>query len=274
MRRIILGIVIVLMLSTPCLAQEIEPERLFSFHGTRWLRCYMSVQIPMGFGEEVDFYIGCDDHSVGYYKGKVFTCDLEGVDCIYHEKRKYPTRVFIDYVFKPPTQFYGERAFGLVVRIILPIGFGFETGFHRLYEKPTGWITYNYLGYFTGLYFKIDNNWIAPSIIYEIWPDKGETGTTLTLHILGIDTTFQDNPPVEITFDPPDGLTVSAGKHTCLHSQLLGIGSAYIHMCILIVVGDQVAGHFEGPTARVAIGTYNGRNGCADSTWLCLSIWL
>jgi len=58
---------------------------------------------------------------------------------------------------------------------------------------------------------KTNDNWIIIETVSGISPNQGEQGTTLTYVILygGKYTTFQDNHPVEVNFDPPDGLTVS-----------------------------------------------------------------
>ena len=61
-----------------------------------------------------------------------------------------------------------------------------------------------------GIMLKIDNNWKPEEIFQSISPNRGDQGTTLTdVHIQCVNTFFQDNPPVEINFIPPDGLTVS-----------------------------------------------------------------
>jgi len=57
---------------------------------------------------------------------------------------------------------------------------------------------------------KAEDNWTPPESIFMISPDQGEQGTTLKdVTIRSINTTFQDNSPVQIIFDPPDGLTIS-----------------------------------------------------------------
>jgi hypothetical protein len=57
---------------------------------------------------------------------------------------------------------------------------------------------------------KAEDNWIPPEFIFLIGPSHGEQGTTLTdVNIWSTNTFFQENPPVEVIFDPPDGLTVS-----------------------------------------------------------------
>ena len=37
MRKTILGIVIVLLVATPCLAQKVEPDAIYRLHGTAWM---------------------------------------------------------------------------------------------------------------------------------------------------------------------------------------------------------------------------------------------
>jgi hypothetical protein len=63
---------------------------------------------------------------------------------------------------------------------------------------------------YMALLIKIDDNWTPPEQIMSISPNQGEQGTTLTdVSIWSRNTTFDDDSPVEISFDPPDGLTIS-----------------------------------------------------------------
>jgi hypothetical protein len=65
MRKTILGIVIVLLVTTPCLAKEIEPDGFFSIEGTLWY----SYGIIFSFFPPV-VIVGSDE--IGFYKGKVY----------------------------------------------------------------------------------------------------------------------------------------------------------------------------------------------------------
>ena len=60
-----------------------------------------------------------------------------------------------------------------------------------------------------GFMFRVEDNWIPEETILGISPEYGLQGATLTCFLSSSFTTFEQNPPVEIRFDPPDGLTVS-----------------------------------------------------------------
>ena len=72
MRRTILGIIIVLLITTPCLAQEIEPEGLFSIEGTQWQSLPIWIQIlPFPWLQIYEF-------SIGFYGGKIYRYPSSG----------------------------------------------------------------------------------------------------------------------------------------------------------------------------------------------------
>jgi len=58
---------------------------------------------------------------------------------------------------------------------------------------------------------KTDDNWLPPNFFHSINPNSGYQGATLTdVHLYANNTTFQDKPFfIEISFDLPDGFTVS-----------------------------------------------------------------
>ena len=62
MKKTILVVLMVLMVSTPCLAQEVEPDGIFSIGGTLWEATYI-------FPPE---YWGGHMSEIGFYKGEVY----------------------------------------------------------------------------------------------------------------------------------------------------------------------------------------------------------
>ena len=70
MKKTILVVLLVLLVSVPCAAQEIEPDGLFSIEGTKWL--IMSVGVG-NYGFEVD------DYYFGFYEGKFYSSSCD--DC-------------------------------------------------------------------------------------------------------------------------------------------------------------------------------------------------
>jgi hypothetical protein len=58
--------------------------------------------------------------------------------------------------------------------------------------------------------YKTYDTWLPPNFSLSINPNSGYQGTTLTnVHLYADNTTFQDNPPVQIGIESPYGLAVS-----------------------------------------------------------------
>jgi hypothetical protein len=164
MKKTILAVLIVVMIATPCFAQEVETDGLFSIEGTLWSLA------------KTESYYGFSDGTV-YFCGNV---------CLALTASSY-----IDFPFFCLFSYHDKNSIGYIFPII-----GMGIVFYRSGDKD--------------ILIKTENNWTPPEVISYIVPREGEQGTTLTdILITCLNTTFQDDPPVEISFDPPDGLTVS-----------------------------------------------------------------
>jgi hypothetical protein len=62
MKKIILAVLMAVMITTPCFAQEVEPEGLFSIEGTSWLIVYFR-----------DVYL---KYYFGFYEGDVYLIEI------------------------------------------------------------------------------------------------------------------------------------------------------------------------------------------------------
>jgi hypothetical protein len=131
-KKIIFAIMAV-MVATPCLAQEIEPEGMLSIEGTRW------IMIPsQGFGS----------YYVGFYQRKAYFLSDNGatVSCSISTESFYVdllvVSLFIDNTSNELV-YYG---------ILQPMGFGILI----FYDKPPN----PFLGFV--VLIKVDNNWKPP----------------------------------------------------------------------------------------------------------------
>ena len=183
MKRTILVVLIVSLVTTPCLAQEIEPDGIFSLHGTVWQKQLSIPAIP-GI-DPIDsksyFYSGSVFSSWGSYRGSYV--DLLAFSFSF-------SSVFAPWIYE--------------LGIWLPavgLGMSIEGGlFHGILPFLR-----------IGLFNKIEDNWIPDETIDSIYPSSGAQGTTLkSVELSTYFTTCKKNLPVEIIFDPPDGLTVSS----------------------------------------------------------------
>jgi len=61
MKKTVLAVLMVVMVVTPCLAQEVEPSEIFSLHGTAWdstaiISIVLPPQLPIGESFDLGFY--------------------------------------------------------------------------------------------------------------------------------------------------------------------------------------------------------------------------
>jgi len=178
------------MVTTPCLA-EIEPDGSFSLHGTQW-SIFEFLIFP--------FWLELSESSIGFYGGKGYPYLKSRAEKSFYV---YMLAVSIFMYDNRQSIVYGIRIGEIVFGIVQPIGIGMAISL-----SPTAIPLIPFISIW--LLTKTDDNWIPTETIAGIAPSQGEQGTTLTdVFLFGVNTTFQDNPPVEVNFDPPDGLTVS-----------------------------------------------------------------
>ena len=80
MKKTILVILIAFMVATPCFAQEVEPEGIFTIGGTIWQTIEMC-EISL-FPFEINFPIEAEVSSIGFYGGEVYS-DWSSLGCFY-----------------------------------------------------------------------------------------------------------------------------------------------------------------------------------------------
>jgi hypothetical protein len=192
MKRTILAVLMVVMIAIPCLAQEIGPDGIFSIGGTVWQALPIGVQIlPYpGIWPTDDLEFGFDGGQVypgGIPQNNSFYIDMLVCSVFSYRRQSGP----------------GGGTSPFYFGILQPTGIGILVQrYSQIYPKTLLFIN-------IALLIKTDDNW-APPEFGSISPNQGEQGTLLTdVTITGVNTPFQDDPPVEISFRPPDGLTVS-----------------------------------------------------------------
>jgi hypothetical protein len=185
----------VLMIATPCLAQEIETGGIFPIEGTRWQGCPTLMILPSP-------HIGCNEsggYEIGFYQRKVYNSMVGGFNpamrSFYVDMLGVST--YFANTIAPPTGTIWETGF-----MFPAVGLGIGVTFGS---------THLIIPIFSiSILNKAEDNWIPPEYIFMISPFQGEQGTTLRdVTIWSANTTFQDNSPVEVIFDPPEGLTIS-----------------------------------------------------------------
>jgi hypothetical protein len=153
MRKTILALLRAVLVATPCFAQEVETDGLFSLNGTRWW-CYRPVITfshtppnPPSIGIKVDNW------EIGFYKGEVYFCDEE-----YGCGSPHPSYLSIS---TPVLGIcFDLRIWGTDLYIMQPTaGIGLTTLMAGSRMRNSR------LGYFgIGIMIKVANNWKPPDV--------------------------------------------------------------------------------------------------------------
>ena len=147
MRKTILAVFVVVILTTPCLAQEIEPDGIFSLDGTLWKYSYREVVVDI-LPSPSSYYIVRHGGKIWFYEGNVYKFHSKGLyvtgtyidtpvlGISYEIKKEAEWMSFYLYVMQPTT------GVGLIIRFSY---------------VDTSYMTQLVLG--LGTMIKIDNNW-------------------------------------------------------------------------------------------------------------------
>jgi hypothetical protein len=149
MKKTILAVLMAVMVATPCFAQEIETDGLFSLSGTNWTALPISMMIfpipllpwPIDIGA-----------SWGFYGGEVYPISF----------RAATNSFYVDMLVASIFMYVREAA-GIVVGpyieigfgIMQPIGIGLMTTYYKEERNPVPIIV-------TVLLIKTDDNWTPP----------------------------------------------------------------------------------------------------------------
>ena len=150
MRKTILAVLVVVMLATPCFAQEIEPDGLFSIEGTLWRALPIGIQIfPL------PGIWATEDLQLGFYGGKAYP-DLELDDYSFYRDMLAFSIFSTNNTWIStnqggtggfPTYYYG---------ILQPIGIGMVVEVHHSY--------YLFADISIALLIKVDDDWTPSEV--------------------------------------------------------------------------------------------------------------
>ena len=152
MKKTILVVLIVALVTTPCLAQEVEPEGIFSIEGTRWGYC----RIELGIGCGAFFCLpfvrgGCDE--IAFYQGTGYWCSKDINRCGINSRLAYfdsPLVSIVSDVWTPGNSRHTKFA------ILQPSGFGVYMSFDWQSLQKTRSTS---LSYSIGIIFKLEDDW-------------------------------------------------------------------------------------------------------------------
>ena len=151
MKKTILALLMAVMLATPCFAQDVEPEGMFSIEGTLWRLCHVTVSVPY-------FYIGCYEWEMGFYQGyysqtpiAAYTCDKGGIDC---QEDPFLSVINLGVVSILWETSLSNNNWTYFLAILQPFGLGLYSRM-RLRLGFSGFPTF----YEIGIMFKVDDNW-------------------------------------------------------------------------------------------------------------------
>ena len=156
MKRTILALIIVVMVSTPCLA-EVEPGNISSVERTLWDQCEIVFTSYKPF-----FSMNCDKE-LGFYQGKVYNCKDDGCEVISSYADLGAVSIARDI----------NRGTNYYLAIMQPtIGFGAFTWGHI--DCSCWWFACGCaLVYEIGIMTKNDDNWMPPFDILAVWGTSG-----------------------------------------------------------------------------------------------------
>ena len=150
-KKTILVILTAVIIATPCLAQGIEPEGIFSIEGTRWGYCLIEL------GTNPPWVLPLCS-SLGFYRSRVYECTMEGDDCVDYDFFSYVDLLVVSIVTNFDYDEYG--GWHIYLGIMQPIGFGMWTffGYTALIKSP------GFFFFKIGIMFKIEDNWTPPEV--------------------------------------------------------------------------------------------------------------
>jgi hypothetical protein len=151
MKRTVLVILMLVMVATPCFAQEVEIDGLFSIEETRWGYC--RVLLGIGCGKICLPGINFDCYSMGFYEGTVYSCNDDGSACFDDSSFTYIDSPLVSIVYTVDT-LYAE------FNVLQPSGFGVHMKFGQW--SMGGYGGGAFFGLSIGIMFKIENNWTPP----------------------------------------------------------------------------------------------------------------
>jgi len=154
----------IIMVTTPCFAQEVEPDGLFSIEGTRWRSCEISASIEFGFYDnylEFSFRIGCPANSYGFYKGEVYSCSGD-TNCDVLSGFSYIDTPLVSIAHSSSE----SDLLNVDLFIMQPGGFGVYTRLHEFFRErymfpDTYYVSWK-ISFGMGIMFKVDNDWEPP----------------------------------------------------------------------------------------------------------------
>ena len=146
MKKIILVMLMVILVATPCLAKEVEPEGLLSIEGTLWNAC--SVFIPPLYPPQYGGRAVTGDLDYGFHQGIVYRCNNAGLG--------YSCRqTDAQYIDTP------------VISILYEVGLTPPFVFLAIIQTSSVGIFSGYLApisFVFGILFKTDDSWTPPEI--------------------------------------------------------------------------------------------------------------
>ena len=149
MKKTIPPVLMLALVVTPCLAQQVEPDGLFSIEGTLWGYC------------AIGFPTGC--HSIGFNQETVYHCSQEGDNCQI-TSMPYVDLLVVSIAGYPPYIDDSSGA-GYDLWIMQPIGFGVYTMFAFIPGRGGPSLRTPPMLFFSiGVMIKIDDDWTPPGI--------------------------------------------------------------------------------------------------------------
>jgi hypothetical protein len=138
----------VALFATPCFAQEIETDGLFSIEGTKWEALLAMAIMIKPFIPIPIFAFAPLEFSLGFYDGEIYSGDSSADKSFYLDMLAVSIFAYEEQHRVGPTGgHFLSRGFGILQPIGIGVMFVYETGDFQ----PSGFIMMTFI--------KVDNNW-------------------------------------------------------------------------------------------------------------------
>jgi hypothetical protein len=159
MKKTIVVVLMIVGFATPCFAQEVEADGIFSIDGTLWNVFKIKIEIGILNGKPYlpppEYY----SDSMGFYQGTVHSCNE--IECQLRNDMSYIDTLVVSIAYnnRDDDSLYVMQPSG--------IGIGVRTSWifrERFMDSLSNPVSYQAVVYSIGIMFKADDNWTPPEV--------------------------------------------------------------------------------------------------------------
>ena len=165
MKKTIVVVLMIVGFATPCFAQEVEADGIFSIDGTLWNVFIVQIEIGVLNGKPYFPPPEYDSNSMGFYQGTVHSCNEN--ECQLHNNMSYIDTPVVSIAYSNSISYNNRDDDSLYVMQPSGIGIGVRTSWifrERFMDSLPNPVSYQAAVYSIGIMFKADDNWTPPEV--------------------------------------------------------------------------------------------------------------